>query len=230
MPAVLCTFKPFQGYGPPHQYIDYFTPLVFLFNILLLFYNWNFASPVFPSLQFFLLIGISIDTTFYSIASVFHSYRSYKAGQLLSNLFSRPFESFAQFFRMSYEQYFDNDTLSLMSFILSLKSSSKIRIGILETHLQLSIQAFVALKNFSISNDEQKIVMAVPMIDSATYGFYSDYSGFSNTLSSLRKCKVNTLILNLSIPYERSLAKQYQAQNKYQLHGISGKYLAVLMM
>ena len=96
-------------------------------------------------------------------------------------------------------------------------------------HISVDLEAFIAAKNFGLKDPNQKVVMSVPMIDSKSYSFYDDSIGFSYTLDSVRRCKVNLYILNSSLPQEASLIAQFTKLENTKVLKISEDYSAILI-
>ena len=173
VPAVLCNFQPFRGYGPPALYLNFFYPLVFFaFSSLVLnSYNAGFVQSQ-------LLVNIFlVDTTIMGACMLFH---------LLTYLFrlvkSTDYSSTIDTLIYYPERSINTSVAKVFNALVNspLPKGSSLSIITPELHLQSMVEAALLLRaKTSDHGQKSSLRLGWTMIDNLLYGFYSDYDSFT---------------------------------------------------
>lgn len=230
-PAILCNFRPFQGYGPPNHYLDFFSSFawIFLFRTLYEFSSLFYQSKFYSFIFYFVCSEIVVWIILNYSRLMITLFSSSVDRSTNSSLFLTRIPPFSEFIPIGLR--------NLSKFILESKFSTETYISCFEYHYQNPIESLLFMryrysKSQSVYNtlrEDQYLVPLLPMVDSKSYSFYNDCDHFTYRLSSSLINKPQIIVLNLAIPKEVQFLKLCNrlSQFKFQYLKMSDSIIAI---
>lgn len=173
VPAVLCNFQPFRGYGPPALYLNFFYPLMFfVFSTLVLnsYRQGYIESNILVNT--FLVDSFVMGFFMFSqlLVSLFRLVRSTDFSSAIDTLIFYP----ERLTNISVAKIFNSLVNS------PVPKGSCLSVFTPELHLQSMVEAALLLRNETTDYGRRpSLRLGWTMIDNLLYGFYSDYDAFT---------------------------------------------------